>query len=58
MLHNINYGHRWIFRCFRLAQEKAKLCNKPDVLESFYQQVQDAADAVQQLLVPISEQQI
>jgi hypothetical protein len=42
-----------------LAQEKVKLCEKPDVLESLYQQVQDAADAkaVQQLLVSISEQQ-
>jgi hypothetical protein len=42
-----------------LTQEKIKLCEKPDVLESLYQQVQDAADAkaVQQLLVSISEQQ-
>jgi hypothetical protein len=43
-----------------LAQEKAKLCEKPDALESLYQQVQDATDAkaVQQLLVSISERQL
>jgi hypothetical protein len=43
-----------------LAQEKAKLCEKPDALEALYQQVQDATDAkaVQQLLVSISERQL